>query len=318
MTPGAGRRPGRSGGLRRLVGPCALGCALAVALSLLASRPVPAACIPARQVFAVREAARRTFRQPSDVVLAGERILVLDDLNGRVAILDLAGRSVGSITLPDAGSGSWLGIAFGGADQVFLSASASGRVVVLDLKGKTVREFSVADGESRPAGVFVSRGTCFVADPGNHKVHAHTLDGREQAAWGGIGEGPAQFRGPFRLAQDSLDRLLVADALNSRVLAFTPRGEPLAAFGEFGTTEGTLFRPAALAVLDRDRVLVTDNYFGSLQLFEADGSYAGVLCGDDGRPLALENPTGAAARANTVYVVEMGAGRVSAWEIGAR
>lgn len=266
----------------------------------------------------MREAAAQTFRQPSDIVLAGERILVLDDLNGRVALLDLAGRSVGSIALPDSGSGSWLGIGFGGADQVFLAASASGRVVVLDLKGKPVREFPVAAGGSRPTGILVSRGTCFVADPGSHMVRAYTLEGMEQAAWGGIGEGPAQFRGPFRIAQDSLDRLLVSDSLNSRILVFTPRGEPLAAFGEFGTTEGTLFRPAALAVLDRDRVLVADNYFGSLQLFDADGSYAGVLCGEDGRPLALENPVGAAARGDMVYVVEMGAGRVSAWEIGVR
>ena len=111
--------------------------------------------------------------------------------------------------------------------------------------------------------------------------------------------------------------MLVTDALNSRVLAFTPKGEPLAAFGEFGTTEGTLFRPAGLAVLEGDRVLVSDTYFGSLQVFDAQGAYQGVLC-DEGRPLALESPTGLASRGRTVYVVEMGAGRVSAWEIGAR
>lgn len=83
-------------------------------------------------------------------------------------------------------------------------------------------------------------------------------------------------------------------------------------------TEGTLFRPAGLAVLAGDRVLVADNHFGSLQIFDAQGGYQGVLCGGDGRPLALENPTGVAARGGSVYVVEMGAGRVSGWEIGVR
>jgi DNA-binding beta-propeller fold protein YncE len=278
-----------------------------------------AACIPARQVFAVREAAKVSFRQPSDLVLAGERLLVLDDLNGRVALLDLAGRSLGAIALPGSGEGSWLGLGFGGADQVFLGASEAGTVVVLDLKGRQVREFPVwAAGESRPTGILVSRGSCFVADTANHRVRVFSLDGREQVSWGGLGEGPAQFRGPFRIAQDSLDRVLVSDALNSRILVFTPRGDPLAAFGEFGTTEGTLFRPAGLAVLGGDRVLVADNYFGSLQVFDSRGAYQGVLCGSDGRPLALENPTGVAARGGTVYVVEMGAGRVSAWEIGGR
>jgi len=182
-----------------------------------------------------------------------------------------------------------------------------------------VREFPIGEGEpaARPAGILVSRGSCFVADNGTHKIRVFTLEGKPQASWGGLGEGPVEFRAPFRIAQDSVDRLLVTDVLNSRVLVFTPKGVPLAAFGEFGTTEGTLFRPAGLAVLEGDRVIVSDNYFGSLQLFNAQGAYQGVLCADR-RPLALEGPTGLAARGRIVYVVETAAGRVSAWEIGER
>jgi len=205
------------------------------------------------------------------------------------------------------------------ANRCFLASSGDGRIVVLDLKGKPVREFPTGDpGEtSSPAGILVSRGSCFVADNRAHKVRVFSLDGRQQASWGGLGENPAQFRAPFRIVQDSLDRVLVTDALNSRILAFTPKGAPLAAFGEFGTTEGTLFRPAGLAVLDGDRMLVSDAYFGSLQIFSAQGAYQGVLC-EGGRPLALESPMGLAVRGSTVYVVEMGAGRVSAWEFGPR
>ena len=182
-----------------------------------------------------------------------------------------------------------------------------------------VREFPTAGpGEaSSPAGILVSRGSCFVVDNRTHKVRVFGLDGRQQASWGGLGESLVQFRAPFRVVQDSLDRVLVTDTLNSRILAFTPKGDPLAAFGEFGRTEGTLFRPAGLAVLERDRVLVSDAYFGSLQVFSSQGDYQGVLC-EEGRPLALESPTGLAVRGRTVYVVEMGAGRVSAWEFGPR
>lgn len=295
-----------------------LAAALCGLAAFAAAAPATAACIPARQLFAVREAAKVAFRQPADLVLAGDRLLVLDDLNGRIAQLDLQGRALGTIPLP-AGEGSWLGLGYGGADQVFLASSGDGRVVVLDLKGKQVRDFRAGDegGASRPTGVFVSRGSCFVTDARANRVSVFTLDGRPLASWGGQGEGPAQFRAPFRVAQDGLDRVLVVDSLNSRVLAFTPKGDPLASIGEFGTTEGTLFRPAALAVLESDRVLVADNYFGSLQVFDAQGQYQGVLCAG-GRPLALENPTGVASRGAVVYVVEMGAGRVSAWEIGPR
>ena len=278
-----------------------------------------AGCIPARQLFAVREAGKVAFRQPSDLALSGDRLFVLDDLNGRVAVFDPQGRGVGTIPLPGPEGSSWLGIGFGGADQLFLASSGAGRIVVTDLKGKTVREFPTGDaGESSsPAGVLVSRGSCFVADNRAHRIRVFSLDGKQQASWGSRGENSTQFRAPFRVVQDSLDRVLVTDSLNSRVLAFTPKGEPLAAFGEFGTTEGTLFRPVGLAVLAGDRVLVSDAYFGSLQIFSAQGAYQGVLC-DGGRPLALESPMGLAVRGDTVYVVEMGAGRVSAWEFGAR
>jgi len=294
-----------------------LAAAIAGLSGLFEIAPAAAACIRARQIFSVREAGKVAFRQPSDLVLAGERLLVLDDLNGRVAMLDLQGQGIGSIPLPGPESASWLGLGFGGADQLFLASSGDARVVVLDLKGRSVREFPVGEeGQgARPAGILVSRGSCYVADQGTHRVRVFTLDGKPQTSWGGIGEGVAQFRAPFRIVQDSRDQLLVTDVLNSRVLVFTPKGNPLAAFGEFGTTEGTFFRPAGLAVLEGDRVIVSDNYFGSLQLFDAQGAYLGVLC-TDGRPLALESPTGLASRGRIVYVVETSAGRVTAWEIG--
>ena len=293
--------------------------ALCVLVLALAGAPARAGCIPARQLFETREAGKVAFRQPADLVVGGERLLVLDDLNGRVALLDLQGRSVGSIPLPGGSAEPYRGIGFGGADQIFLAASGRGMIVVLDARGKVVREFPVGDGgeEARPAGVLVSRASLFVADSGQHRVRGFTLEGGAEASWGGRGEGPRQFRTPFRIAQDSLDRVFVTDALNSRVQVFTPKGEPLLSFGEFGVTEGTLFRPAGIAILEGDRVVVSDNYFGSLQVFDASGAYQGVLCGPGGRPLALENPTGVAARGRTVYVVESG-GRVSGYEIGGR
>lgn len=299
---------------------CATVAVVVAVVAAATAGPAAAGCIPARQLFAVSEASGIAFRQPSDIVLAGDRLLVLDDLNGRIASLDFKGRAAGSIPLPGGTGGSWLGIGFGGADEIFIASAADSRVVVLDRKGKQVREFSTggAGGEGRPTGVLVAAGSCFVTDAGRKRVESFTLEGQALAGWGSAGDGPAQFRAPFRIAQDGLGRLLVSDALNARVLAFTPAGAPLAALGEFGVTEGTLFRPAGLAVLAGDRFLVADNYFGSLQIFDAQGGYQGVLCGGDGRPLALGNPTGVAARAGAVFVVEMGAGRVSGWEIGAR
>jgi hypothetical protein len=296
--------------------------AAALAPLLLASTvgSVSAGCITARRVFEVSEAGKVPFRQPSDLVLAGERLFVLDDLNGRVAVLDLEGRAVGSVPLPGAPETSYRGLGFGGADQLFLASSAEGKIVVLDLKGKVAREFSAGepDHPATPAGVLVSRGSVFVSDAAGRRMRVFSLEGKAEAAWGSLGDGPAQFRSPLRIARDSIDRILVTDALNSRVLAFTPKGEPLQGFGEFGTVEGTLFRPSALAVLEGDQVIVADNYFGSLQLFDAKGAYQGVLCGPGGTPLALANPLGLAVRGRTVFALETGGGRVSAYEFGSR
>ena len=134
------------------------GVALA-ALLLAATGPAAAACIPARQVFAVREADKTPFRQPSDLVLAGDRLLVLDDFDGRVAVLDLQGGGSSALSIPGLATGSWLGIGFGGADQIFLGSSGDGRVVAVDLKGRAVREFPVGEGDAaaRPEGILISR-----------------------------------------------------------------------------------------------------------------------------------------------------------------
>lgn len=303
-APGAARRGG--------------GLLLALGLLLGGPAPAPAGCIPARALFEAREVGKVAFRQPADLVLAGGRLLVLDDLNSRIAVLDQQGRGVGSIPLPRGGDEAALGIGFGGADEIFLAMSGRGEIVVVDLKGKVTRTFGAGEGgrPARPAGVLVTRGTCFVTDNDAHRVRFFSLDGKALGGWGGLGEGPRQLRAPFRIAQDSQDRILVTDALNSRVQIFTPKGDHLGGFGEFGTVEGTLFRPAGLAVVEGDRVLVADNYFGSLQLFDAEGRYEGVLCGSDGKALALENPVSVAARGRTVFVLEMGGGRVSAFEIG--
>lgn len=293
---------------------------LALCLWLGGPAAAGAGCIPARPLFETREVGKVAFRQPADLVLAGGRLLVLDDLNARIAVLDQQGRGVGSIPLPRGGSEPALGIGFGGADEIFVTAPGRGEIVVLDLKGKVLRSFGAGEAgrPGRAAGILVTRGTCYVTDNETHRVRFMALDGKVLGGWGGLGEGQRQFRAPFRMAQDSQDRILVTDALNSRVQIFTPKGDYLAGFGEFGTVEGTLFRPAGLAVLEGDRILVADNYFGSLQIFDAGGRYEGVLCGSDGKALALENPVSVAARGRTLFVLEMGGGQVSAFEIGGK
>ena len=174
-----------------------------------------------------RSASRPTWCSPAIACY------VLDDLNGRVAVLDLQGRSLGTIPLPGPEGTSWLGIGFGGADQLFLASSGDGRIVVMDLKGRhgaRVPHRRRRGGREPRGDPGLARESASSRTTAPTRVRVFSLDGKQQASWGGLGESAAQFRAPFRVVQDSLDRVLVTDALNSRVLAFTPKGEPLGGF----------------------------------------------------------------------------------------
>ena len=73
-------------------------------------------------------------------------------------------------------------------------------------------------------------------------------------------------------------------------------------------------REARLKYLDADYQVAGKLFSVPFDVKDPSNTPRGLADG----PLALENPTGVAARGDTVYVVEMGAGRVSAWEIGGR
>lgn len=295
--------------------------AVAVALLVLLSAPSPAeavSCLTASPLFTIDTGGGTALRQPSDLALRGDRLFVLDDLNGRVAIYSLGGKYLSSTPLPGGRGQSLLGLDVGGDDNLYLAASGEGKVIVLTQKGKVVREFATGgEGGSptEPTGVDVSRGQCIVADNEGHGVKVFDLEGNLVVQWGQLGEGPLGLRFPFRLLQDSLGRVIVTDTLNSMIKIFTPRGEPLLEFGEFGVTEGTLYRPVGIALRDPDQLLVADNYHGAIQLFDLRGQYLATLCGGNGKPLLFRNPVSLAARGSTLFVLEMGAGQVRALEL---
>ncbi len=279
--------------------------------------PAPAKCWMVRETFEIREAGGVPLRQPSDILVHENLLYVLDDLNGRVAVYDLGGRFKRAVKTPGGREVSYLGMGLGGADRIFLADSGGGRVLVTDLQGHVVKEFETGEGDepSRPVGILVSRGECYVVDSAAHQIRVFDLKGQPLRRWGELGEGPQGLRYPFRVVQDDPGRIIVADTLNSRIQIFTPKGNPLLTFGEFGVSEGTLFRPAGLAVLAEDLLLVGDNYLGSLQVFDFQGRYQGVLCGQDQQPLVLKNPVSLAVRDQIIFVLEMGKSRVKGLEI---
>jgi len=293
--------------------------AVALVLCLVAGSPGGAACLKTSPLFTISSAATVPLRQPADLTIHGDRLFVLDDLNARVVSYGLEGTFISATKLPGGSSSSYLGFDVGGDDNLYLAASGAGKIVVINQKGEKVREFSTGGGEnpSEPVGVEVARGQCFVVDNEAHSVKVYDLAGAPAVAWGGLGDGPGKFRHPFRLLQDPLGRIIVSDSLNSRIKIFTPVGDPLLEFGEFGVTEGTLYRPAGLGLWGENLLLVADNYLGAIQVYDLKGEYQSTLCGADSKPLIFSNPVSLAVRGSTVFVLEMGAGRVQALRITA-
>ena len=298
----------------------AAGVAALFLLLLVTGGPARAACFKAEPLFSIESAGGISLRQPADLALHGERLFVLDDLNGRVAVFNLEGGYLSSVKLPGGSASSHLGIDVGSDDNLYLAASGKGKIVVLSGKGKQLKVFTTGSGEkpTEPVGIEVSRGQIFVADNETHSVKVFDMDGNNVLSWGRIGEGPTSFRYPFRIIQDASGRIIVSDTLNSRIKIFTPAGDPLAEFGEFGVTEGTLYRPAGLAVWGEELLLVSDNFLGAVQAFALQGSYEASLCGADGKPMLFKNPVSLAVRGSTLYVLEMGADRVRVLRIHGR
>lgn len=93
----------------------------------------------------------------------------------------------------------------------------------------------------------------YVCDAGNHRIQVLTLDGVPETAFGGFGDGPAQFNAPTDIvvarprvgaAGGSSDDplLVVADERNHRVQVFDPDGVFVAAVGA-GERSGTSSAP---------------------------------------------------------------------------
>jgi hypothetical protein len=206
-------KQGNPSGERRSSLAKAAGAATLILLFLLCSGVAEAACFKAEPLFTIESAKGTPLRQPADLALHGERLFVLDDLNGRVAVFSLEGGYLSSVKLPDGSRSSHLAIDVGRDDNIYLAASGKGKVVILTGKGKQLAAFATGSEEkpTEPVGIEVSRGQIFVADNEAHNVKVFDMDGNFVQSWGGTGEGPTSFRYPFRIIQDASGRVIVSD-----------------------------------------------------------------------------------------------------------
>lgn len=114
-------------------------------------------------------------------------------------------------------------------------------------------------------------------------------------AWGRVGDGPGEFRGPLGVAVDDSGYVYVTDSENDRIEKFTADGKFVTSWGSSGTSIGQLRRPMHIRI-GVDRLLYVSEYLNDrIQVFTLAGILVGQIAGDPvSQQGALDAPGGVA------------------------
>jgi DNA-binding beta-propeller fold protein YncE len=151
----------------------------------------------------------------------------------------------------------------------------------------------------KPRGVAVAPdGTIVVVDSGNNRIVLFNDAGEQQAVV--TTAGTRAFQEPWGVAVNAEGEIYVADTWNHRIVHLDPQGQFVNEWGgeafEGGPApgnEGKFWGPRGIAVGPDGRVYVTDTGNKRVQVFNADGSFAGqfgqggVLDGNFDEPVGI-------------------------------
>jgi len=259
---------------------------------------------------------------PTDVAVGADgRVYVVDSGRHRVTYYDATANPLGHFGEEGKGDGEMngpVGIAVGPDGTVYVADRGNQRLQAFRADGKFDRSIALKEeaGAVVPVDVAVSANgkTLYVTANNSHRVVAFDRKGKATGGWGGDGKKAGEFKYPGTIALDASGNVVVADIMNARVQVFDPAGAPTAEIGGLGANPGNFLRPKGVAVAPDGRIFVSDSYFGLVQVFGADGAFAGVLA-VGGEPVKFEAPTGLAFAGSRLFVTDMLAGKVLAFDV---
>ena len=209
------------------------------------------------------------FAHPFDADARDGRLVVADTENDRVVVFDTnrTGQYAYNFTI-------------GGDGEHPLSVS----LVCRDSGDRDCR--GLDDGKlAFPAGVAIAAdGTIYVSDYGNHRLKVFDSSGMHVRTIYEIAGKNVSF--PSKIDTNATGHVFVADSGNHRIAVMDAAGEGLYAFGSQGAGPGQFARPTGLAVGPDNRVVVSDSFNRRVQVFGADGAYAGIV----GAPRTYDYP----------------------------
>jgi DNA-binding beta-propeller fold protein YncE len=167
------------------------------------------------------------FERPTGLVVAGDRLHVVDSLRHRVVSVSLAGAVIESFGEPGSGPGQL-------NYPTNIARSTDGRL--------------------------------FVTDTMNFRVQVFSEDGRYLRAFGRLGDGSGDFDKPKGIAVDSAGHVYVVEGMNDVVQVFDGSGAFLLAFGGSGSGDGQFWLPSGITIVN-DVVYVADSANRRVQVF---------------------------------------------------
>jgi sugar lactone lactonase YvrE len=190
----------------------------------------------------------------------------------------------------------------------------AGRVLIFNLEGELIRKWWMPEYDvGKPEGAcLLDDGRLAVADTHYHRVVFFDREGAVVGMIGQYGQDSGQFIYPVKITKDDRGNFFVAEyGSNDRIQKFSARGEWILSFGGFGTEPGEFQRPSGV-VWHEGKVYVADATNHRVQAFTDDGGFLGML-NEGEHVVELRFPydmtLGPQGR---LYVVEWGAGRVTA------
>ncbi len=138
-----------------------------------------------------------------------------------------------------------------------------------------------------PRGVAVdAKGSIFVADTGNRRVHRLDPNGNLVKSWGKEGKADGEFQEPFAVVVNSQGEVLVLDAVAADVQKFNADGR----FLERWILQG-LYRPRGMSIDKQDNLYVADTGGNRVVKVAPGGQIIGTYGGQGNGPGQFDQPT---------------------------
>lgn len=225
-----------------------------------------------RKYLAVTTADGRPLAFPIDLVVADERLIVVDSQRPGLFEFDLSGNYLRSLSTSglqrpggiarDAESGNFW-VTDTGAHACILYDRVGRELRRVGARGAGLGQFNFPTGLAWSPSI----GLC-VVDAMNFRVQELNHEGAPIRCFGRKGDAAGDFSLPRDLAIDTEGHIYVLDNQFENIQIFDAQGQLLMALGGEGAAAGEFNLPSGITIDARDRIWIADTYNRRVQVFQ--------------------------------------------------